>query len=174
MKRGLKEDLKQLQPLKDSLEKIQPWADSKLEALYQLFTREQVFDTGKKVVIFTQYVDTANYVYDDLKRTHKDKEIRILTGKTSKESRRTILMEFAPRANKPEREEVEKESNILVCSDVLSEGQNLQDCNFAVNFDLPWNPMKIIQRVGRVDRLTSEFPTVTSAVFFPKKNLKIY
>ncbi|MGB5091206.1 MAG: C-terminal helicase domain-containing protein [Nitrososphaeraceae archaeon] len=67
---------------------------------------------------------------------------------------------------------IEKEADILITSDVLSEGQNLQDCNYAINYDLPWNPMKIVQRVGRIDRLTSKHRTVTSAVFFPEKELE--
>jgi len=81
-------------------------------------------------------------------------------------------MEFAPGANNPEQKAIEQEVDILVTSDVLSEGQNLQDCNYAINYDLPWNPMKIVQRVGRIDRLTSKHRTVTSAVFFPEKELE--
>ena len=173
MQRELKEDMKRLQPLKESLVTIQPWADQKLNALKNLFAKDKVFSTGgKKVVIFTQFVDTANYVFNDLKKNMQDKKIDILIGKTKPETRERILREFAPQSNNPKNKPIERETDILICSDVLSEGQNLQDANYAVNYDLPWNPMKIVQRVGRVDRLTSEFPVVTSAVFFPEKELE--
>ncbi|MEO9294654.1 MAG: C-terminal helicase domain-containing protein [Nitrososphaera sp.] len=172
MQRELKEDIKRLKPLQESLEKIQPWADSKLQELKELFLKDRIFETGgKKVVIFTQFVDTAKYIYSDLTEKLKDKKIDILTGNTKTTARKRILSEFAPKANPPSTK-IEKETDISICSDVLSEGQNLQDANYAVNYDLPWNPMKIVQRVGRVDRLTSQHPTVTSAVFFPEKELE--
>lgn len=173
MQRELKEDIKKLQPLKDSLTTIQPWADQKLNALKNVFVKDKVFTTGgKKAVIFTQFVDTANYLYEYLKKEIPDKKIDILVGKTKPEARERILREFAPKSNNPKNKPIEREIDILICSDVLSEGQNLQDANYAINYDLPWNPMKIVQRVGRVDRLTSEFPVVTSAVFFPEKELE--
>lgn len=173
MQQELKADIKKLQPLEESLKKIQPWADTKLDELKKLFIKDKVFESGgKKVVIFTQFVDTAKYVHEDLKTNLKDKKIDILTGKTKPETRQRILREFAPKANNPENKPIERETDILICSDVLSEGQNLQDANYAINYDLPWNPMKIVQRVGRVDRLTSEYPVVTSAVFFPEKELE--
>jgi superfamily II DNA or RNA helicase len=174
MQKELREDVKLLQPLKESLDKMQSWTDSKLTALKELFAKDKVFETGgKKVVIFTQFVDTAKYVYEDLqKNLGKEKKILILTGRTGKEVRKQILLEFAPQSNNPGGVIVERQADILVSSEVLSEGQNLQDCNYAVNYDLPWNPMKIVQRVGRVDRLTSQYPYVTSAVFFPEKELE--
>ena len=138
-----------------------------------LFGQDKIFETGgKKAIIFTQFVDTAEYIFNYLQKNIVDKEIRILTGKTNEEIRRKCLMEFAPKSNNPEGKSIEKEVDILISSDVLSEGQNLQDANYAINYDLPWNPMKIVQRVGRVDRLTSQFNTVTSAIFFPEKELE--
>jgi superfamily II DNA or RNA helicase len=173
MKRELDEDIKRLSPLKLSLESIQEYSDTKLAELKILFAKDKVFETGgKKVVIFTQYVDTAKYIYNNLVESIKDKKILLLTGKTDQKTRKKYLMEFAPLSNNPTAKTIEKEADILVTSDVLSEGQNLQDANYAINYDLPWNPMKIVQRVGRVDRLTSKHPVVTSAVFFPEKELE--
>lgn len=141
--------------------------------LKTLFAKDKVFELGgKKVVVFTQFVDTAKYIFEDLRKNIENKKISLLTGKTKPEIRRKILMEFAPAANNLEQKPVEHETDILITSDVLSEGQNLQDCNYAINYDLPWNPMKIVQRVGRIDRLTSKHRTVTSAVFFPEKELE--
>ena len=82
-------------------------------------------------------------------------------------------MEFAPGANNPEQKPIEHEADILITSDVLSEGQNLQDCNYAINYDLPWNPMKIVQRVGRIDRLTILIRPLRRVYSFQKKNLKM-
>lgn len=173
MKKELEEDIKSLKPLKQSLENIQPWADSKLEELKNVFARDKVFERdGKKVVIFTQYVDTAKYIHKDLVNNIKNKKIILLTGKTDQQTRKRYLMEFAPLSNNPSGKVIDREADILVTSDVLSEGQNLQDANYAINYDLPWNPMKIVQRVGRVDRLTSKYPVVNSAVFFPEKELE--
>lgn len=167
----LKEDLKLLAPLKSSLNKVQPFADRKLTALKELLITDKVFETGgKKAVIFTQFVDTAKYIFKELEKDFNDKKVLILTGQTDPKTRDKYLKEFAPKANLAEH--IEREADILVSTDVLSEGQNLQDANYVVNYDLPWNPMKIVQRVGRVDRLTSEFDVVTSAVFIPEKELE--
>lgn len=173
MQKELKEDLKLLLSLKESLGRMHVATDTKLRALTDVFVKDKIFETGgKKVVIFTQFVDTAKYVYEYLQNSWgKEKRIRILTGNTKPDTRKQILLEFAPKANNPDNVTVQKEADILVCSEVLSEGQNLQDCNYAINYDLPWNPMKIVQRVGRVDRLTTEHSFVTSAVFFPEKEL---
>ena len=162
-----------LAPLKKNLQEIQPWTNAKLNELKTLFAKDKVFELGgKKVVVFTQFVDTAKYIFGDLKKNIENKKISLLTGNTKPETRKKILMEFAPGANNPEQKPIEHETDILITSDVLSEGQNLQDCNYAINYDLPWNPMKIVQRVGRIDRLTSKHRTVTSAVFFPEKELE--
>ena len=96
-------------------------------ALSDKLVQDKVLSTGrKKAVIFTQFVDTATYVYQNLKNDLKDKRVEILTGSTDEDSRKRILMEFAPVANNSR--SVKHEVDVLVCTDVLSEGQNLQDC----------------------------------------------
>ena len=171
LKKDLDSDLKLLEPLKKNLYRIQPYADRKLTVFKELFAKDQVFETGgKKAVIFTQYVDTANYLYEELRKEFKDREICLLTGETDPNARRRVIERFAPKANKAAF--IEKQADALISTDVLSEGQNLQDANYVVNYDLPWNPMKIVQRVGRVDRLGSDFDTVTAVVFLPEKQLE--
>lgn len=171
MEKDLKEDLKLLEPLKQNLDLITPSADRKLTALKEQLVKDQVFETGgRKAVIFTQFVDTAKYLYDELKQDLKNNEVRLLTGQTDPKTRERIIKEFAPKANKAHY--VGKEADLLVSTDVLSEGQNLQDANYVVNYDLPWNPMKIVQRVGRVDRLGSDYNIVTAAVFLPERELE--
>ena len=97
--------------------------------------------------------------------------VKLLTGDTELPARKEILEAFAPKANNaptPPKQPID----VLVSTDVLSEGQNLQDANYCINYDLPWNPMKIVQRVGRIDRLMSDYKEVTAAVFFPEKELE--
>jgi superfamily II DNA/RNA helicase/HKD family nuclease len=171
MLKEIDEDLKLLQPLKQSLERIKPYADKKITALEEQIAKDQILETNsKKLVIFTQFVDTARYVFNRLKDELKDKKVEILTGETKPDTRERIIQEFAPKANKAQH--VEREIDVLVSTDILSEGQNLQDANYVINYDLPWNPMKIVQRVGRIDRLGSDYDTVTSAVFIPEKELE--
>ncbi|MEM2941594.1 MAG: helicase-related protein [Thermoproteota archaeon] len=171
MKKDLEEDIKLLESLKQNLDRILPFADRKLTVLKELLVKDKVFETGgRKAVIFTQFVDTARYLYQELKEDLKHCEVRLLTGETDPKTRERIIKEFAPKANKATY--IEKEADLLISTDVLSEGQNLQDANYVVNYDLPWNPMKIVQRVGRVDRLGSDYDTVTAAVFLPEKQLE--
>lgn len=172
MKRDIQEDCKVLEPLKQSLNRIKPYADRKLIALKEQLVKDQVFEKdGKKVVIFTQFVDTARYIRDDLKTALKDKRVELLTGETDEYVRSRIIKDFAPVANKAE-SPPQREIDVLVSTDILSEGQNLQDANYVINYDLPWNPMKIVQRAGRVDRLGSKYDTATSAVFIPERELE--
>ncbi len=148
----LKYDLKLLNVLKKELDKIKPYADKKLTVLKEQFVKDEPFEKeSKKVVIFTQFVSTANYLYKQLRDELKDKKVLILTGRTDQKSREKILKEFAPKANLAKEGDVDREADVLISTDVLSEGQNLQDANYIINYDLPWNPMKIVQRVGRVD-----------------------
>jgi len=125
----------------------------------------------KKIIIFTQYKDTAYYLYHNLiewieKETDlhtwlkdgKDKiKIGLVTGETETTTKINYIKRFAPKANKGD-EEVSKfgEIQILISTDSLSEGVNLQDADAVINYDLPWNPMVIVQRVGRVNRIGND------------------
>jgi superfamily II DNA/RNA helicase len=174
MKKDIKEDLEKLNELKLDLDRIPAYADRKLQALGELLVKDRVFENdGKKCLVFTQYMDTAEYLYRNLKEQMEKQglKISILTGKTASKEREKIIMAFAPKANKLQTGLV-PETDLLISTDVLSEGQNLQDANYVVNYDLPWNPMRIVQRVGRVDRIGSEYETVTAAVFWPENALE--
>jgi len=126
---------------------------------------------GKKIIIFTQYKDTAYYLYHNLrhwiekesdlhtwlKDEHDRLKIALVTGDTDTSTKINYIKRFAPKANKGF-EEVKKfgEIEILISTDALSEGVNLQDADAVINYDLPWNPMIIVQRVGRVNRIGNE------------------
>ena len=156
--------------------------DPKFESLKQIignpsFMSEELKDKSipslnrRKIVIFTQYKDTAYYLYHNLyewirKETDlhtwlKDEKDRIkmalVTGDTETPTKINYIKRFAPTANNGF-EEVRKfgEIEILISTDALSEGVNLQDADAVINYDLPWNPMIIVQRVGRVNRIGNE------------------
>ena len=171
IRRDLEHDFNQLRPLYKGLCNVHSYSDGKLIRLKELFDEDKVFETGgRRVVIFTQFVDTARYLYNDIRETVKGHNASLLTGETDPDKRRRTIEAFAPKANNAEN--VAEQIDILISTDVLSEGQNLQDASYCINYDLPWNPMKIVQRVGRIDRLMSSYDEVTAAVFLPEKELE--
>lgn len=123
-----------------------PQTDQKLNELEKLLNKDHKDD---KVVVFTQYSDTANYVYSQLKKRGV-KHIEKVTGETKNPT--SIVERFSPLSNKANIS-TENELRILIATDVLSEGQNLQDAHIIVNYDLPWAIIRLIQRAGRVDRI---------------------
>jgi len=141
---------------------------------------------GRKIVIFTQYKDTAYYLYHNLQYWVKNErdlhtwlkdddrlKIGLVTGETETSTKINFIKRFAPSANNGWRE-VEKfgEIEILITTDALSEGVNLQDADAVINYDLPWNPMIIIQRVGRVNRIGNE-KDINVINYMPSKEIEI-
>jgi hypothetical protein len=137
--------------------------DSKLAALVELLA---VTHPDDKILIFTEYKDTANYIGSALQATGINK-VGIATGDTDDPT--SLAHRFSPRSNVlPGHEATEQDSElrILVATDVLSEGQNLQDAHIVVNYDLPWAIVRLIQRAGRVDRIGQRSDTVRLYSFF--------
>ncbi|MCF8783413.1 C-terminal helicase domain-containing protein [Rhodococcus ruber] len=130
----------------------------------------------KKVVVFSYFSDTINYLEESLQSCIKDKSFgaraAFVTGGTS--SIDQITRRFAPKAKKYKLKDGEPELDYLFATDVLSEGQNLQDAGCLVNYDLHWNPVRMIQRNGRINRLGSEFDEVCVANMKPEDNLEAY
>ena len=133
--------------------------DPKINKLKEILESNQ----GKKILIFSQYVDTVDYLYRNLKSfiSSKDQIIDCVIGSnestplgTDHSTDKKINL-FAPKTNEYEIKSEDVPIDILIATDSLSEGVNLQDSSIVVNYDLPWNPMKIVQRVGRVDRIGS-------------------
>lgn len=136
--------------------------DAKLNALEKLLSKKY---SGQKVLVFTQFADTANYLAEQLKR----RGLSRLEGVTGDDENPTaIAWCFSPESNK-KRDVVkpEHELRILIATDVLSEGQNLQDCHVIVNYDLPWAIIRLIQRAGRVDRIGQKSDTIYCNSFMP-------
>lgn len=155
---------------------IHPEQDAKLESLKNLVAGEL---KGKKVIVFSYYKDTAKYLFDEIGR-EKGEKFRKSIGNpaihrmdSDTKDRTKVIQAFAPIANKkPELAGTEDEIDILVSTDVLSEGQNLQDCGYLVNYDLHWNPTRMVQRAGRIDRIGTKFDKLWVYNMFPDEGLE--
>jgi superfamily II DNA or RNA helicase len=140
-----------LEALRVAVDRVTPKDDDKLQALRDFLARPEV--ASGKVLIFSEAEATVNYLYQQLNPGGADPSIERLSG-ANREHIQTIVKRFAPTANLRERERMPgPEIRVLVATDVISEGQNLQDCNRVLNYDLHWNPVRLIQRFGRVDRI---------------------
>ena len=166
-------DLEALRTIRDDIRRAS--ADKKFEAVRDAIIEDGAMDKeGRKVLIFTEYTSTAKDLHEKMKVAFADKTVLLIHGDVDSASRKKIIRRFAPQANSQGGYTLgdgEKESDMLISTEVLSEGQNLQDCNYVVNYDLPWNPMRIVQRTGRIDRLTSIHETVHTRACFPDEQL---
>ena len=145
----------------------EPAKDAKLDALHALLT-ETLPD--RKVLVFSQFADTVDYLEGQLKRRGVDD----LAGVTGSSADPTLLAwQFSPGSNQlPGRGNPEKELRVLVATDVLSEGQNLQDSHVVVNYDLPWAIIRLIQRAGRVDRIGQKAEEILCHSFLPAEGVE--
>lgn len=166
LKKHIEHDLKLLRKMLALVEPITPEKDAKLQKLTGVLNKPPLKD-GKRL-IFTQYADTARYLYENLNPGNKRDDIDVIYS--GDKSKGKIVGRFAPKANPEYRleESVEFELMTLVATDVLAEGLNLQDCNKIVNYDLHWNPVRLIQRFGRIDRIGSEHESVYGFNFLPE------
>ena len=164
-------DLRILRELRSEIGKVA--ADKKLEAVRDVILNDRALDSeSKKVLIFTEYTTTARYLLREITKSFPGNVVECITGDTKPDTRSRYIERFAPVSNLADDQRLEeKEIDILISTEVLAEGQNLQDCNYVINYDLPWNPMRIVQRIGRVDRLTSKYETVRSRACYPDTEL---
>ena len=160
LKQQLKKDCEQLIAMINLCDTWNPQTDQKLNELQGLLNDKHQKD---KIVVFTQYSDTANYVYYQLKK-RGFKHIEKVTGGTKNPT--DIVDRFSPISNKAD-VPTENELRVLIATDVLSEGQNLQDSHVIVNYDLPWAIIRLIQRAGRVDRIDQSSEQIYCYSFFP-------
>lgn len=169
---------------------ITPKHDTKLQELYKLISQkiENPINPGnKKVLIFTAFSDTAEYLYDNVSRYVMEKYSLntgmisgTVDGKTTlkdfKATFNNILTCFSPVSK--DRDILmpgsKKDIDILIATDCISEGQNLQDCDYCVNYDIHWNPVRIIQRFGRIDRIGSRNKQIQLVNFWPDLTLDEY
>ena len=160
LKQQLKKDCEQLIAMIDLCDVWNPKTDQKLNELEYLLNNQHNED---KVIVFTQYSDTAKYIYNQLKK----RGVQHIDRATGGSKNPTAIVErFSPLSNKAE-VSAEDELRVLIATDVLSEGQNLQDAHVIVNYDLPWAIIRLIQRAGRVDRIDQSSEKIYCYSFFP-------
>ena len=154
-----------LSNLHERVQSVKPEDDDKLRALKLFLDRPDV--ASGKVLIFSEAETTIDYLYRELSPTGEDAEVERLTG-SNRDRAESIVGRFSPRSNLPEERRAGiKEIRILLATDVVSEGQNLQDCARVLNYDLHWNPVRLIQRFGRVDRIGTEHDVIHLQSMWP-------
>lgn len=189
-KRDLKADLEVLELLILMLKDITPEHDTKLQQLVADLKNKfehPINGSNKKVLIFTAFADTANYLYEQLSgRILNDCGLHtaLITGSTEgkctlpklKCTFNDILTYFSPMSK--DRDAIHpndtREIDVLIATDCISEGQNLQDCDYLINYDIHWNPVRIIQRFGRIDRIGSKNDVIQLVNYWPDMELDDY
>lgn len=169
---------------------ITPEHDSKLQELYKIIDKKisnPINEGNKKIIIFTAFADTAGYLYDNVSEYVKSKYglntamvSGSVDGRTTCPKLRgdlnTVLTCFSPISKGRDLfESIPNEDiDILIATDCISEGQNLQDCDYLINYDIHWNPVRIIQRFGRIDRIGSKNKYIQLVNFWPDVTLDDY
>ena len=186
----LEDDRTILYALLEQAQALTAARDAKLASLRE-HLREKIehpLNSGnRKAIVFTAFADTASYLYDNLAPWLREEfglAAALVTGSNTNQhtlprlrgnGMGDILSAFAPRAkSRPERLADEGEIDLLIATDCISEGQNLQDCDYLVNYDIHWNPVRIIQRFGRIDRLGSTNTEIQLVNFWPDLELEEY
>lgn len=189
-KQDLEHDRDILLDLLSKSKKIDESRDKKLHELKNVITRKinnPINENNKKIIIFTAFADTAKYLYKNISTWAKQKynlNSALVTGsenpkttiKMSKVDLNKVLINFSPLSKEREKvmPEAKEEIDILIATDCISEGQNLQDCDYLINYDIHWNPVRIVQRFGRIDRLGSKNTCIKLVNFWPSMELDEY
>ncbi len=189
-RRDLKADLEVLEYLISKLRDITPQHDAKLQQLVADLKHKfehPINGSNRKVLIFTAFADTANYLYDQLSGRILDDcglHTALITGSTEGKCTlpklrctfNDILTYFSPLSKG--RDAIHpndtREIDVLIATDCISEGQNLQDCDYLINYDIHWNPVRIIQRFGRIDRIGSKNDVIQLVNYWPDMELDEY
>jgi hypothetical protein len=196
-KQDLEADKDKLETLYIEAILVTPDRDAKLRELKNTIFEKQknpINNANKKVLIFTAFADTAKYLYDNIANELKEKEIytALVVGSGENKSTfpleknqkqgikfsdlNTVLTLFSPESKECKKifPEVTKSIDVLIATDCISEGQNLQDCDYLINYDIHWNPVRIIQRFGRIDRIGSKNNVIQLVNFWPTLDLDEY
>ena len=184
----LENDRATLEAARERVAAVGPARDGKLRELHRLLRERAENPTtdadgrpNRKVLVFTTFKDTAKYLYRNLEPLAAEVGLRAAwvsgdeTGATAGGTDfHEILTNFAPRARGRRPAEAAADLDLLVATDCISEGQNLQDCDLVVNYDIHWNPVRLIQRLGRVDRIGSRSDAVRLVNFWPTADMEVY
>lgn len=190
-RRKLSEDHEVLEELLEKIRLITPEHDLKLLELEKVIKQKienPINGNNKKIVIFTAFADTADYLYGEIAHILEEKydlKTGIITGSRNPDTNcagvpkdfNSILTCFSPKSKNRGAfgaALANKDIDILIATDCISEGQNLQDCDYLINYDIHWNPVRIIQRFGRVDRIGSDNKQIQLVNFWPNVTLDEY
>ena len=189
-RRELAKDQEVLELLTLLVDDITPEHDSKLQELLVVLKNKiehPINGDNKKVIIFTAFADTAMYLFDNVSRYVKQNfglDTAVVTGSVEgrttvpklKADLNTVLACFSPISKDKSLLMPNDDTNIdiLIATDCISEGQNLQDCDYLINYDIHWNPVRIIQRFGRIDRIGSRNADIQLVNFWPDISLDEY
>ena len=165
----LEQDAKVLLELLNIVPEWKPQQDRKLTAIKELCEKTH---GDEKLLIFTQYKDSAKYIYRNL--SPQIKAVAVVHGDDDRESIQSKIHKFSPRSNKQnkQKDKNKEEIRILITTDKLSEGVNLQDSHIIVNYDLPWAIIRLIQRAGRVDRIGQTADTIYCYSAMPEEGIE--
>ncbi|MCY4568623.1 MAG: helicase-related protein, partial [Candidatus Poribacteria bacterium] len=181
-KKDLIKDKETLTAAWDNVKAIIPERDGKLTAIKahirkkaQNPTTDKDGKMNRKVLVFTTFKDTAVYLYENLSDLAEALKLKmaIVSGSDTQNKFNAILNNFAPKA-RTKKNSVADEIDLLIATDCISEGQNLQDCDTVLNYDIHWNPVRIIQRFGRIDRIGSRNSTVKMINYWPTEDMEVY
>ncbi len=185
----LEEDRAIMNSLWDNVVGEREIKDIKLQKLIELLENKitKPFNPeNKKAIVFTAFADTANYLYDNISTYLKEKyglHTAIITGSRKTSNSKNIhsdlnelLTCFSPLSKDKAQlfPKIKDSIDLLIATDCISEGQNLQDCDYLINYDIHWNPVRIIQRFGRIDRIGSKNESITMVNFWPDVTLDAY
>ncbi|MGK7901178.1 MAG: helicase-related protein [Hormoscilla sp.] len=189
LQQAIASDMEILEGILDVLKQIKAAVERSQESDRKLLAFKELLKgrlQGQKILAFSYFKDTAKYLHGQLLKDREWLEsmqvkgrqltIDLLTGDTKSKQRQEKVKCFAPLSNCENDEELKeyqsKEIDILICTDVLSEGQNLQDAGVLVNYDLHWNPVRMIQRAGRIDRIGTNYEELFIYNCFPEEGLE--
>lgn len=184
----LRDDRAMLSTVRDRVADVTPERDGKLQDFKQRVrhkvrhpTRNRDGQPNRKLLVFTTFKDTARYLYDNLKPLMQ--ELGIAMAMVSGDETHTmagpnnfnaVLSNFAPTARQRREADANRDIDLLIATDCISEGQNLQDCDTVLNYDIHWNPVRLVQRFGRIDRIGSRNPSVHMVNYWPTEDMETY
>ena len=186
-KKDLLKDKQTLTAAWDKVKKITPERDGKLKEIKEHLrnkaknpTTDKDGKTNRKMLVFTTFKDTAEYLYNNLSDLAEELDLKMamVSGDATQtafgqKNFNVILTHFAPRA-RGRADSGNGEIDLLIATDCISEGQNLQDCDTVLNYDIHWNPVRLIQRFGRIDRIGSRNKSVRMINYWPTEDMDVY
>ena len=190
-KRDLEADRATLERMRQQVAEITLERDGKLRDIKEVIrdkvqnpTTDRDGKRNRKLLVFTTFKDTAVYLYDNLRGLAGELGItmgmvsgdatRVTAGDDRSNNFNAILTNFAPRARNRRSADAGADIDLLIATDCISEGQNLQDCDAVLNYDIHWNPVRIVQRFGRIDRIGSRNSSVQMTNYWPTWDMEVY